>query len=77
MNNMVTQAKKELYELLEKNPELITYQARLSEAMDEVPESERLSVIASFLKINLTDLRFELLRLKNLLEGGKNEIRLQ
>lgn len=71
MDYAVEKAKKELYELLDKNPKLRTYQESLSKAMDRVQEKDRLSVLATFLQYNLSDLLFELIELKRLI-GEKN-----
>lgn len=67
MNYELEKAKKELYELLDRNPELRTYQNNISEAMDRVSEKDRLSVLATFIQYNLSDLAFELIELRRLI----------
>jgi hypothetical protein len=68
MDFIVEKAKKELFELLEKNTELIDYQYALSKAMNAVPENQRLYVLGTFLQYNLSDLKYELLHLKELID---------
>jgi len=67
MNYEVECAKKELFELLEKNPELRPLQTTLSKSMDEAREQDRLKILSTFLQYNLSDLTFELLELRRLL----------
>jgi hypothetical protein len=69
MDFIVEKAKKELFEMLEKNTELIDYQYALSRAMSAVPENERLNVLGVFLQHNLSDLKYELLELQNMLNN--------
>ena len=69
MNYDVELAKKELFDLLEKNPELRDYQKKLTEAMDGVDDKDRMRVLSVFLQYNLSDLKYELLRLQHLLIG--------
>lgn len=68
MDFVMQKAKKELFELLEKNTELIDYQYTLSKAMNAVPENKRLHVLGTFLQYNLSDLKYELLHLKELID---------
>lgn len=68
MNYEVEKAKKELYELLDKNPELRAYQNTLSNAMDSALEQDRLSVLATFMQYNLSDLLCEMIELKGLID---------
>lgn len=72
MNYTVESARKELFELLHRVPELIDYQQTLSEAMDKVENTDRLRVLSVFLQYNLADLKFELLELQRLLGEGSN-----
>lgn len=72
MNYTVESARKELFELLHRFPELRDYQQTLSEAMDKVENTERLRVLGVFLQYNLSDLKFELLELQRLLGEGSN-----
>jgi hypothetical protein len=68
MDFVVEKAKKELFELIEKNTDLIDYQYTLSKAMNAVPENQRLHVLGTFLQYNLSDLKYELLHLKELID---------
>lgn len=70
MNYTVESARKELFELLDRFPELREYQNTLSNAMDKVPDKDRLRVLGVFLQYNLSDLKFELMELKRLLGEG-------
>lgn len=70
MNYTVESARKELFELLDRFPELREYQNTLSDAMDKVPDKDRLRVLGVFLQYNLSDLKFELMELKRLLGEG-------
>jgi hypothetical protein len=70
MNYTVESARKELFELLDRFPELREYQDALSNAMDKVPDKDRLRVLGVFLQHNLSDLKFELIELKRLLGEG-------
>lgn len=72
MNYTVESARKELFELLHRVPELRDYQQALSEAMDKVENTERLRVLSVFLQYNLADLKFELLELQRLLGEKSN-----
>ena len=67
MNYEIESAKKELFELLEKHPELRDYQNSLSKSMDKAKERDRLKVLGTFLQYNLSDLTCELIELKRLL----------
>jgi len=72
MNYVVESARKELFELLDRFPELRDYQNALSNAMDKVPDYDRLRVLGVFLQYNLSDLQFELIELKRFLSEGNN-----
>jgi hypothetical protein len=67
MNYTLEKTKKELYELLDKNPELVEYQNKISKAMDSTKNENRLKVLGFFLQHNLSDLLFELMELKKIL----------
>jgi hypothetical protein len=67
MNYTIESARKELFELLHKNPELRSYQQTLSEALNKVQNTDRFRVLSVFLQYNLADLKFELLELQRLL----------
>jgi hypothetical protein len=71
MNHEVDRANKELFELISNNPELVPMQIALSKAMDNVSENNRLAVLTTFLQVNLSDLKYELFRLKELLGDKK------
>lgn len=71
MNYEVEKAKKELFKLLENNPELRDYQKNLTEAMDKAPENKRLMVLSVFLQYNLSDLKFELIQLKEKIQNER------
>lgn len=72
MNYTVESARKELFDLLDRFPELRDYQNTLSNAMDKVEDNERLRVLGVFLQYNLSDLKFELMELQRLLGEGNN-----
>lgn len=72
MNYTVESARKELFDLLDRFPELREYQNTLSHAMDKVEDHERLRVLGVFLQYNLSDLKFELMELQRLLGEGNN-----
>lgn len=67
MDYKVELAKKELFELLDKNPELLKYQESLNRAMNATEEHNRLKVLGVYLQYNLSDLKFELMELQKLL----------
>ena len=72
MNYTVESARKELFDLLDRFPELRDYQNTLSNAMDKVEDNERLRVLGVFLQYNLSDLKFDLMELQRLLGEGNN-----
>jgi hypothetical protein len=72
MNYTVESARRELFDLLDRFPELRDYQNTLSNAMDKVEDHERLRVLGVFLQYNLSDLKFELMELQRLLGEGNN-----
>lgn len=72
MNYTVEKTKKELFELLDSNPKLRSYQKSLSEAMDTVEEKDRLKVLGVYLQHNLSDLLFEMMELRRLLNERNN-----
>ena len=67
MNYEAECAKKELFELLERNPKLRPLQTALSKSMDDAREQDRLKILGTFLQYNLSDLTFELMELRRLL----------
>lgn len=74
MNFALEKAKKELYEFLEQNPELIEYQNALSAAMDKAGDdpAKRFIVFNEFLQYNLSDLKFEMIQLKEKIDNVKD-----
>jgi len=70
MNFKLEKAKKELYEFLDENPELIPYQNALSASLNNAGDNvnKRFLAFSVFLQYNLSDLKFELLQLKKILD---------
>lgn len=72
MNYYLEKNKKELFDLLEKNPELRSYQERISKALDLTEESNRINVLNVFIQDSLCELLFELNCLKEILGEKRN-----
>jgi len=74
MNYELEKAKKELYKFLDENPEMIPMQNALSSSLDRAGSdvNKRLIIFNTFLQYNLSDLKFELLQLKKLLDKNGN-----
>ena len=74
MNYELVKAEKELFEFLEKNPDLVPMQNALSSAMNMhgYDMEKRFLAFSVFLQYNLSDLKFELLQLKKLLDKNGN-----
>ena len=74
MENEAENARKELFELLQNNPELRKFQAIIGNSMDKAKEEDRLKILTTFIQYNLSDLTFEMMELKKLLID-RSEIR--